>query len=164
MSKPPANLSEGARLRHELSALLNGRQAHMSLEDAVANFPMEHINSHPPNVPYTFWHLLEHLRIAQSDILEFILDPDYKSPSWPEGYWPAPDAVAGPEEWEQTLASFAEDQEELLDLAQDPDNDLLAELPHAPGYTILREIMVAADHNAYHIGELGILRQVMGLW
>jgi hypothetical protein len=164
MSKPPENLSEEARLRHELTALLNGRQAHMTLAEAVSDFPMAHINSYPPNVPYTFWHLLEHLRIAQADILKFILDPQYESPAWPEGYWPAPDALAGPDDWKRTLADFTSDQEQLLRLAQDPEIDLRAELPHAPGYTILREIMVAADHNAYHVGELGILRQIMELW
>jgi hypothetical protein len=130
----------------------------------VADFPLEHINSHPPNVPYTFWHLLEHLRIAQADILDFILNPAYQSLPWPEGYWPDPEAQASAANWEQTLAAFTADQEQLLKLAQDPEVDLLAELPLSPGYTILREIMVAADHNAYHIGELGILRQVMGLW
>jgi hypothetical protein len=164
MSKPPENLNEEARLRHELVALLNGRQAHMSLADAVANFPVEHINSFPPNVPYTFWHLLEHLRIAQSDILEFIINPDYQSPPWPEGYWPAPEARASVEDWQQSFAAFTADQEQLVKLARDPDIDLSAELPHAPGYTILREIIVAADHNAYHTGELAIFRQIMDLW
>ena len=84
MQKPPRNLNENARLRHELLALLNGRQAHMTLFDAVDNFPPAHINSFPPNVPYTFWHLLEHLRIAQQDILHFITNPDYQAPPWPD--------------------------------------------------------------------------------
>jgi hypothetical protein len=164
MNKPPENLSDEARLRHELVALLNGRQAHMTLVEAVSDFPMAHINSYPPTVPYTFWHLLEHLRIAQSDILDFILNPDYQSPPWPEGYWPEPDTTARKDDWEKSIAEFTSDQERLVNIAQDLEVDLLAELPHAPGYTIYREIMVAADHNAYHVGELGILRQIMGLW
>lgn len=164
MNKPPVNLTADARLRHELVALLNGRQAHMTLADAVANFPLDHINSFPPNVPYSFWHLVEHLRIAQSDILEFIHDPDYQAPEWPAGYWPAPDARASEADWQQSLAAFAADQDQLAALIQAPDVDLLAELPHAPGYTILREINVVADHNAYHVGELAIFRQIMDLW
>lgn len=164
MQKPPTNLNEETRLRHELVQLLAGRQAHMTLDDAVADFPMEHINSFPPNVPYTFWHLVEHLRIAQADILEFIINPDYKAPAWPEGYWPAPDTRASEEEWQHSLSAFAGDQAQLAGLVQDPAVDVTAELPHAPGYTILREVNVVADHNAYHVGELGILRQVMELW
>jgi hypothetical protein len=164
MNKPPVGLNDDARLRHELLALLTVRQAHMSLTDAVASFPLEHINSFPPNVPYTFWHLVEHLRIAQHDILQFIIDPDHQSPPWPEGYWPAPESRAGEADWQKSLADFAADQEALAALIQDPDRDLYAELAHAPGYTILREINVVADHNAYHVGELAIFRQIMDLW
>ena len=164
MNRPPSNMNADERTRHELLQLLNGRNAHMTFADATADFPIEHINSRPPNVPYTFWHLVEHLRIAQSDILEFIRDADHESPEWPAGYWPAADALAGEQEWQQSLAAFAEDQEQLAALIQDPAVNLLAEMPHAPGYTIYREILLAADHNAYHVGELAILRQVMNLW
>jgi hypothetical protein len=164
MHKPPSNLGENARLRHELLALLNGRQAHMTLTDAIDNFPLDHINSFPPNVPYTFWHLVEHLRIAQHDILHFILDPDYEAPPWPEGYWPPAESRAGEGDWQKSLADFAADQEQLAAIIQDPGVDLYAELAHAPGYTILREINVVADHNAYHVGELAIFRQIMDLW
>ena len=164
MNQTTENLTPEERTRHELLQLLIGRNAHMALADATADFPMEHINSRPPNVPYTFWHLVEHLRIAQSDILEFIRDADYVSPEWPSGYWPAPDAQATADAWQGSLVAFHEDQDQLSAFVKDPEVDLLAELPHAPGYTILREILVVADHNAYHVGELAILRQLMDLW
>ncbi len=164
MNQPDEIKSADARMRHELLQLLNGRNAHMTFDDAVADFPMDHINSRPPGVPYTFWHLVEHLRIAQSDILEFIRDPQYESPAWPTGYWPDPQARASAEDWRRSLGAFAADQDQLARLVEDPGSDLLAELPHAPGYTIFREIVLVADHNAYHVGELAILRGVMGLW
>ena len=151
-------------VRKQLLALLQGGNAHMPFDQAVANFPPAYYNSPPPNVPYTPWHLLEHLRLAQGDILEFIRNPDYVSPDWPEGYWPPHEAQADGSAWNQTLARFQEDQEALAGIVLDPATDLYADLPHAPGYNILREILVVSDHNAYHIGEFAILRQVMETW
>jgi len=151
-------------LREQLLALLRGGNAHMSFDQAVADFPLSRINEHPQNVEYTPWHLVEHLRITQWDILRFVIDPDHKSPNWPQGYWPAKEAVATQDDWEQSLAGFRRDLASLQDLASDEAWDLTAELAHAPGYNLLRELLLAADHNAYHIGELGILRQVMGAW
>jgi len=157
-------MSADTILRQQVLALLDGRNAHATLDDVVADFPPEHFNTRPPNVPYSPWHLLEHIRIAQWDILEFIRDPNYKSPPWPEGYWPAPDAQADEAAWNNTLAAIRADMAALKAMVQDPARDLTAELPHAPGYTLLREALLVADHNAYHIGEFGILRQVMGTW
>jgi hypothetical protein len=151
-------------LREQLWQLLNGRNAHMSFDDAVANFPLALINTRPPNVPYTFWHLVEHLRIAQADILDFIGNPNYEMLDFPAGYWPAPNAETDEAGWQASLAAFRADQETLAEIVRDTAVDLTADLPHAPGYTILREINVVADHNAYHIGELAILRQVMNAW
>lgn len=151
-------------VRKQLLALLQGGNAHMSFDQAVADFAPGYYNSRPPNIPYTPWHLLEHLRLAQEDILEFIRNPDHISPTWPEGYWPAPDARADESAWEQTLASFKADLQALIDIVADPAADLYRDLPHAPGYNILREILVVCDHNAYHIGEFAILRQVMETW
>lgn len=151
-------------LRQQLLQLLEGRNAHMTFDNAIAEFPMEMINTHPPNVPYTFWHLLEHLRIAQWDILDFINNPDYIALDWPTGYWPDPAVAASPDDWEKTVSQFREDRTNLAGLIKNEKIDLIAELKHAPGYSILREIMVVADHNAYHIGELAILRQVMDAW
>ena len=151
-------------MRKQLLALLQGKGAHMTFEEAVADFPPTAFNVRPPHVPYTPWHLLEHIRIAQWDILEFIRNPQHVSPPWPAGYWPAPDAQADERAWEQTLTAFRADLTCLQDLVRDPEVDLQASLPHAKDYTILREILVVADHTAYHVGEFAILRQVMGTW
>jgi hypothetical protein len=150
--------------REQLLGLLRGGHAHMSYNAAVADFPMERINSRPPNVSYTPWHLLEHLRISQWDILEFIIDPEYVSPEWPKGYWPAQDAQADRLTWEKTIHDFQKDLKALERLVEDPDTDLYQPIPHGDGQNILREILTVSDHNAYHIGEFAILRQVMGTW
>jgi hypothetical protein len=151
-------------LREQIRKLLQGGNAHMTFDDAVAHFPREHMNTKPPNIPYTPWHLLEHLRITQWDILEFIRNPRHISPTWPEGYWPAQDAQADDAAWKRTIASFRADLSALQQMTTDPTVDLYAPIPHGSGQTILRELLLAADHNAYHIGEFAILRQVMQTW
>jgi hypothetical protein len=108
--------------------------------------------------------LLEHIRIAQADILDYIRNRNYLAPDWPEEYWPARDATAGPQQFAETIARFLADRAALHDLVADPATDLLAVIPNTPGHTILREIRVLADHNAYHVGEFAILRQVMASW
>jgi hypothetical protein len=151
-------------LRQHLLNLLRGGQAHMPFDETVAQFPPEQMNARPAHVSYTPWHLLEHLRITQWDILEFIRNPKYVSPQWPEGYWPAPDATANDAAWQQTCTAFQSDLAELEGLVTDPSTDLYTPLPHGAGQTVFREILVVADHNSYHIGEFAILRQVMGTW
>lgn len=151
-------------LRAQLIELLRGIGAHMTFEEAVADFPTEATNRRPPSVPYTPWHILEHLRITQRDILDYVLDPSYESPPWPEGYWPARDAEATREEFDRTIALFIADRTSLERIVADPATDLFAVLAGTPGHTVLREARIAADHNAYHIGEFAILRQVMGTW
>lgn len=153
-------------LRQQLVNLLTKQQAHMGFEEAVAAFPQEHINTHPTGVDYSFWHLLEHIRFAQWDILDYIRNPDYQSHPWPEGYWRNPDETTDKAGWNKTIQGFLDDRQALVDIVEDSNNDLTAPIPHAfsPEHSILREILVVADHNAYHIGELAILRQVMGLW
>jgi hypothetical protein len=157
-------MSADTILRQQLLDLLRGGQAHMSLDHAVADFPVMYINAHPPNVTYTFWHLLEHLRYSQWDILDYIRNPEYKWPSWPVDYWPAPDAQADEAQWNDTLTRFRDDLRALEVMVENPAIDLTAPLPYAPQHTYLRELLLVADHNAYHIGEFAILRQVMGLW
>lgn len=149
-------------LREQLLALLRGGNAHMPFDEAVADFPLESINMKPPNVPYTPWHLLEHIRLAQWDILEFIRNPAHVSPEWPRGYWPAPNEQTDELGWLETISNFQADRSDLEELVKNPATQISAPIPHAPGYTILREILVVSDHNAYHIGEFAILRQVMG--
>lgn len=157
-------MSTDAVVREQLLQLLRGGNAHMGFDQAIDGFPLEFINSRPPNVPYSPWQLLEHVRIAQWDILEFVRNPDHVSPAWPEGYWPPKDEEADPARWQQTIEAFRSDMADLEAMAVDPAMDLYADLPHAEGYTVLREILLVADHNAYHIGEFAILRQVMGTW
>ena len=157
-------MSSDRVVRQQLLALLRGGNAHMNLAEAAADFPLESINVLPPNVPYSPWQLLEHVRITQWDILEFVRNPQHVSPEWPEGYWPHKDEQADRPRWDQTLQAIQSDLAALEAIVNDPNTDLTGEIPHAPGYNILREILLAADHNAYHIGEFAILRQVMGTW
>ena len=151
-------------LREQLLSLIDGRGAHMPFDAAVAEFPEDAINRRAPNVGYTPWHLLEHIRIAQKDMLDYIRNRDYLAPSWPEDYWPKPDAAATPTQFAQTVEGFESDRKALRELIADPATDLLAIIPNTPGHTILREVRLIGDHNAYHVGEFAILRQVMGSW
>lgn len=151
-------------MRQELLEIIDGRGAHMPFDEAVKDFPEEAINQRPPNVPYTPWHLLEHIRIAQWDILDYIRNRAYLSPDWPEEYWPAHEATASLEEFARTVAACRADRQTLHELVADPDTDLLASIPDTPGHTILREVRILGAHNAYHIGEFAILREVMGTW
>jgi hypothetical protein len=148
----------------QLVELLNGLGAHMPFEAAVADFPDEAMNRRPPNVHYTPWQLLEHLRLTQADILEYCTSPDYVEKPWPEGLWPEPGSEATPEQFVATIAAYLADRDALKALVTDPARDLFAVIPGTPGHTLLREVRVVADHNAYHVGEFAILRQVMGTW
>ena len=153
-------------LRDQLTRMLTVRQAHMDFEDAVANFPRDHINTRPPNCAYTFWHLLEHMRICQKDILDYIQSEHYTWPNFPDDLWPNQAAITDSAGWERTIETFLADRQVLAALINDPALDLFALLPNSGlhQHNILREINIVANHNAYHTGELGILRGVMGLW
>lgn len=151
-------------LRDELLAWIDGRGAHMPFDAAVADFPDEAINRRAPNVSYTPWHLVEHIRRTQADLLAYIRQAAYVAPEWPADYWPAVDARATPDEFARSVDGFRSDQAALRKLIADPATDLLATIPNTPGHTVLREVRLAADHTAYHVGELAILRQVMGAW
>ena len=158
-------MSNDKELRQQLTNLMIARQAHMTFEDAIADFPEAHINTRPTHVVYTFWHLIEHLRLAQWDILDYIRNPDYTSKTWPTDYWPALDTTTDLAGWNTSIAAFQADRQTLVDIINDPATDLFAQIPHGmPGHNVLREIEVVGAHNAYHTGELGILRQVMGVW
>lgn len=152
-------------IRQQLVNMLTVAQAHMTFEDAIKNFPAAHFNTRPTGVDYSFWHLLEHLRIGQWDILDYCVNANYKHLEWPSGYWPAKDAVTDAAGWGHTVDQFLADRSTLVAMVQNPQTDLYSPIPHGyDGHTILREILLVASHNAYHIGEFGILRQVMGLW
>lgn len=151
-------------LRKELLALLEGGNAHMGFADAVADLDPARANDKPPNCPYSIWHTVEHIRIAQWDILRFILDPKHESPPWPEGYRPKPETTCTPVTWKASVDAVLSDLESLKALVLDPARELFAPLPHAPAYTLFRELLLAADHNAHHVGEILMMRQVLGLW
>lgn len=151
-------------IRDFLLGLLGGAGAHARFEEAIADFPESAINGRPPNVPYTPWHLLEHIRRTQRDILDYIRDPEYHEPIWPRDYWPAHGATATPEAMAETVAGFRADQAALRELIHDPLRDPFAVIPGTPDHTLAREIRLVADHNAYHIGEFAILRAVMDTW
>jgi hypothetical protein len=151
-------------LRTQLVKLLTGEQAHMSFAEMVADFPEAYYNEQPPHVSYTPWHLLEHLRITQKDILDFILVDGYQEKQFPDDYWPKQDEKAEKQQWETTIQQFLADNEALQTMVMDPTRDLFALLPWGEPYTIFREIVVVGNHNSYHIGEFAILRQVMQTW
>ena len=144
--------------------MLETRDAHMSYEEAVADFPDDAMNRRPPNVDYTPYHLLEHLRLVQFDLLDYVTNTDYQEKPWPEGSWPAPDATATRADWDRSVDGFLADRAELRRLLEDPSRDVFAVIPGSPDHTLLREIRIAGDHCAYHVGEFASLRQVMGTW
>jgi DinB family protein len=115
-------------------------------------------------VPHTPWRLVEHLRIAQRDILEFTRNPRHVSPPWPEGYWPVGDAPPDDAAWNRSVAGFRADLQAMQDLVADPATDLFAPLPHGEGQTVLREALLVADHNAYHLGQMVVVRRLLGAW
>jgi hypothetical protein len=155
-----ADEKDGA-LREHLLYLLRGGGAHLSFEDAVADFPRELFNRKADGVPYTPWQLLEHMRIAQWDILEFSRTPAHVSPKWPEGYWPDAGREADDEDWRRSVASFRADRKALEALVEDSSTDLYARIPHGEGQTLLREALLVADHNAYHVGALVTLKRAL---
>jgi hypothetical protein len=152
-------------LRHQLVLLLRGTQAHMSFDQAVAGFPAWAINERGPNVGYTPWHIVEHLRITQWDMLRYVEDPTgHVSPEWPAGYWPAPDAETDEDGFRASVEGFRRDLAAFEAIVADPSRDLLAVLEGTPGHTPFRCTIVIGNHNSYHIGEFASLRQVTGSW
>ncbi len=157
---------EDQRLRAHLVELLRGGSAHIPPEQAVAHLAPELRTRRPSEDIPSIWEILEHMRIAQEDIVRYMRDPAWVSPPWPQGYWPAevpsqlPDSV-----WEATRAGFLGDLEEVVRIAQDPTLDLTAQIPHGePGHTYLREILLVADHNAYHLGQIVQVRRLLDAW
>jgi len=152
-------------VRRQLIELLEAKGAHLPFEAAVADYPTDAINRPLADLPaYTPWHLLDHIRYAQRDILEYIRSREYLEPTWPDNYWPPLEATATREVFDETIASFQRDRAALREIVADASVDLFAVIPNTPGHTIFREIRVVGAHNAYHIGEFAILRQVMGTW
>jgi uncharacterized damage-inducible protein DinB len=151
-------------LRDHLLDLLQGGNAHLKFEEAIADLPPELRGVRPASVPHSPWRLLEHMRIAQWDILEFCRNAAHVSPDFPDGYWPDGDAPPSAEAWERSVEAFRADLKTLQELVADPANDLFARIPHGTGQTLLREALLVADHNAYHLGQLVLLRRCLNAW
>ena len=157
---------EQAPLRKQLVALLNGGQAHATFEDAVKDLPADLRASVPQNLPYSAWQLLEHLRITQRDILNFSAPPTggYHPIQWPADYWPKSPQPPNPQAWDQSIAAVHADRKSFIALIEDPKSDLFKPFRWGDGQNLLREALLIADHTAYHLGELIVLRRLLGVW
>jgi uncharacterized damage-inducible protein DinB len=150
-------------LRRHLEKLLSWEDAHVGFEAAVEAIPAPLRGRRPAGLPHSAWELLEHIRICQWDILDFCVNPGYVELRR-EDYWPRDSSPASPEAWEESIAAFLRDRRKLEQMAEDPERDLFAAIPHGQGQTYLRELLLVADHNAYHIGQLVLLRRLLGAW
>lgn len=151
-------------LRAQLRRLLDWEDAHLNFDSAVADLPPQLRGRQPPGLPYSPWQILEHLRLVQRDILDFCRDPGYQEPSGMEAYWPPGVAPDSPAEWEASVRAFRGDRAALQQLADDPRVDLYATVPQGTGQTYLRELLLVADHSAYHVGQLIAVRRLLGAW
>ena len=148
-------------LRKHLLYLLRDGGAHLSFNDFVGSFPADLCNRKIDGLPYTAWQVLEHMRLAQWDILEFSRDDSHVSPEFPKGYWPNPEEPGTPALWQKTIEEFRSDLHQMETLVEDPSTDLYAKIPHGDGQTILREALLIADHNAYHLGALAVMARIV---
>ncbi|ALL07555.1 ABC transporter [Pedobacter sp. PACM 27299] len=146
----------------ELKKLLAGGGAHVGLREATANIPFAALGEKPHDLPYSIWQLLEHIRIAQWDMLEFSKDAHHKSPEWPDGYWPKEAAPPDEKSWDKTLMQYEGDLKSFIELIQT--RDLYEPIPHGTGQTLLRETLQIADHTAYHVAEIVVIRRLLGIW
>ena len=151
-------------LREHLVSLLKGGGAHVHFMDAIDGFPEAKRGAFVEGLRHTVWQLMEHVRIAQRDILEFSRNPKHVSPGFPEGYWPKTPVPPDEAAWEESVQAFQHDLQEMIKLVKNPKIDLCAAIPHGDGQTVLREALLLADHNAYHLGQLIDLRRALGTW
>jgi len=151
-------------LRQHLLELLKGGHAHATFDDVIKDLPPDLQGAKPANFPHSPWMLLEHLRIAQWDILEFSSQKKHVSPKWPEGYWPKTDAPPTPDAWTKSVNQFKSDLQAMQDLVENPKTDLFAKIPWGNGQTILREALLVADHNSHHLGQLIDVRRLLSAW
>ncbi len=157
-------MSHDEVLRQQLAKAIDWNEAHADFHAAVDDFPPDLRGRVPEGFPYSAWQLLEHIRLALLDIVEFSRDARHKSPAWPEGYWPKTAAPPNAEAWEKSVKAVDQHVDAMRKLVTDPKCDLFAPLPHGTGQTLLREALLAADHNAYHLGQLVLVRRALGAW
>lgn len=151
-------------LREHLAAVLAWEDAHASLDRVVDGVPLEHWSATAPGLPHTLWQLLEHIRLAQHDILDFCRNPNYAELHWPDDYWPPAGAEPSADDVSASIAAFREDREALAGLTLDASIDLLARIPHGSGQTYLRELLLVVDHSSYHLGQMVAVRRALGIW
>ena len=157
-------MNESDKLRKQIAAVLGWGEAHQTLDAVVADFPPELRGVRPQGLPHSAWELLEHIRIAQWDMLEFSRDPKHVSPEFPKGYWPPTPAPPSEKAWDESIDKYKADRAEFEKLILDPKNDLTAPIPHADGQTLLREALLTADHTSHHLGQLILVRRLLGAW
>ncbi|MDE3185170.1 MAG: DinB family protein [Bacteroidota bacterium] len=155
--------SENAALVNHLTDLLNKGNAHVTLDESVNNIPFEIVDKKPHNLPYNLWQIVEHIRIAQWDILEFSKDANHKSPKWPDGYWPE-NTKPSKEEWGKCIQQIKKDRQAFISLLKESSESLFTPFDYGNGQTLLREALVLADHNSYHTGEIILLRRLLNNW
>ena len=156
--------TQDSLLRQHLLDLLKGGGAHAKFDDVIAGIPAKLRGSKVAGIPHSPWMLLEHMRIAQWDILEFSRDRKHVSPEWPEGYWPDSEAPPSAAAWTGSVKKFRADLQAMANLVKNPKTDLFAKIPWGDGQTIMREALLIADHNAYHVAQLVDLRRLLGIW
>ena len=157
-------MSDDKAFRAQLVKLLDFKEAHVDFDRAVKGIPQRLRGTVPDGAEHSLWQLVEHLRIAQADILEFCLTAKYKEKKWPDDYWPKSPMPRNAGAWAKALADYRRDRKALQRLTVDPKIDLLAAIPHGTGQTYLREILLVADHNGYHLGQIVALRRRLGIW
>lgn len=157
-------MTENEALRAQLARMLDWQDAHAHFDAAVEGMPWTMQGVRPAGLPYSAWELLEHLRFTQWDILEFCRNPGYQEPSWPDDYWPASPTPPDADSWAESVEAFRANRESLQELAADRSIDLFAPIPHGNGQTYLRELLLVADHNAYHVGQIVAVRKLLGVW
>ena len=157
-------MDKDSGLRKQLIELIEGGGAHTGFVEALEKFPAELAGQRPDGAPHSLWELLEHMRIAQWDILQFSRDPDHKSPKWPDEYWPTSPEPPRVGAWATSVHSFRTDMQAMCALIADPAADLNARIPHGTGQTLLREALLLADHNSYHLGQLVLVGKMIGAW
>jgi len=151
-------------LREHLDRALTGHEAHTDWRKALADMPPAQRAAKPPAAPHSAWELVEHVRIAQWDILEFCRNPKHESPDWPSGYWPERPSPPNESAWEKSVKQFLQETKAMAALVVDPKTDLFTRIPHGSGQTILREALLIVDHNSYHLGQFVLLRRLLGSW
>ena len=157
-------MTQTAALRSHVLALLEWHDAHVTFDEVVAGLAPRLLGIQPPALPYSLWQLLEHIRLAQRDILDFCRNPAYSEPEWPAAYWPPTPAPPTPAAWDESAAAFRADRAAFAALVADPTLDPYATIPHGQGQTYLREALLLADHNAFHLGQLVVIRRLLGAW